>query len=79
MSVIDNSDLMEISCEIADMLLMEKFNHDYSLTHMVEDDMSRYTEEAQPVFDEYYDDIMSMLKGAFRLEEMDDGHWKVKL
>ena len=45
---------------------------------MVEADMSRYTEEAQPVFDEYYDDIMSMLKGAFRLEEMDDGHWKVK-
>ena len=78
MSVIDNSNFMGAVCEIADKLLMEKFNHDYKITHTIEEGMSKYTPFVQDVFNYFYDEVEHLLITELDLVRRDDSHWEVK-
>lgn len=75
-----NDNLKAISCELADMLVMEKYNHDTNKTHEVvevETGMTQYNEEVQDVFNGFYDEVESIIIKYFKLKENDNGDYEI--
>tara|TARA_B100001939_G_scaffold91014_1_gene77971 strand:- start:1454 stop:1834 length:381 start_codon:yes stop_codon:yes gene_type:complete len=75
-----NDNLKSMSCELADMLVMEKYNHDTNKTHEVvevETGMTQYNEVVQDVFNVFYDEVESMIIKYFKLKENDNGDYEI--
>ena len=47
--------VIELSCELAEEMVNVKFNYEEDDIYVEEDEELKYTEQAQEIFDEWYD------------------------
>jgi hypothetical protein len=55
---------IELACELAEMQLEKHFEYSSILIYEEEDEGTKYTEEAQDVFDELYDKYLGMIENC---------------
>ena len=76
-NVIDNSDMIAVTCDIADMIMDAKYQGDPNLYMTIVDDegTSEFLPEAQEVFNRLYDEVQDRIATAFKIEFGNGDYW----
>ena len=76
-NVIDNSDMIAVTCDIADMIMDAKYQGDPNLYMTIVDDKgtSEFLPEAQEVFNRLYDEVQDRIATAFKIEFGNGDYW----
>ena len=76
-NVIDNSDMIAVTCDIADMIMDAKYQGDPNLYMTIVDDKgtSEFLPEAQEVFNRLYDEVQDRIATAFNIEFGKGDYW----
>jgi len=71
---IDNSEMIAVTCDIADMIMDAKYQGDPNLYMTIVDDegTTEFLPEAQEVFNRLYDEVQDLIAKAFNIQFIED-------